>query len=137
MPTLLSWTSVGIGDLEVFIPSPPCLVVYTSYADDEPESTVTFIWQDETTGIVHHQLLFMEPVPFETALKWAEEHASTRNIERIHVKHARTKEPPKPTARVKHAVKKSAAKKSAVKKKAPVAKQTAAKRPKRPAKKAS
>ena len=98
MPTLLSWTSVGIGDLDVFIPSPPCLVVYTSYADDEPESTVTFIWQDETTGIVHHQLLFMEPVPFETALKWAEEHAPTRNIERIHVKHARTKEPPKPTA---------------------------------------
>ena len=137
MPTLLSWTSVGIGDLDVFIPSPPCLVVYTSYADDEPESTVTFIWQDETTGIVHHQLLFMEPVPFETALKWAEEHAPTRNIERIHVKHARTKEPPKPTPRVKHAVKKSAAKKSAVKKKATVAKQTAAKRPKRPAKKAS
>ena len=99
MPTLLSWTSVGIGDLDVFIPSPPCLVVYTSYADDEPESTVTFIWQEETTGIVHHQLLFMEPVPFETALKWAEEHAPTRNIERIHVKHARTKEPPKPTAR--------------------------------------
>jgi hypothetical protein len=79
----------------------------------------------------------MEPVPFETALKWAEEHAPTRNIERIHVKHARTKEPPKPPSRVKHAVKKSAAKKSAVKKKAPVAKQTAAKRPKRPAKKAS
>jgi len=89
MPTLLSWTSVGIGDLDVFIPSPPCLVVYTSYADDEPESTVTFIWQEETTGIVHHQLLFMEPVPFETALKWAEEHAPTRNIERIHVKHAK------------------------------------------------
>ena len=137
MPTLLSWTSVGIGDLEVFIPSPPCLVVYTSYADDEPESTVTFFWQEENTGIVHHQLLFMEPVPFEMALKWAQEHAPTRNIERIHVKHARTKEPSKLTARVKHAVKKSAAKKSAVKKKAPVSKRTVAKRPKRPAKKAS
>ena len=86
--------------------SPPHHACYTSYADDEPESTVTFIWQEETTGIVHHQLLFMEPVPFETALKWAEEHAPTRNIERIYVKHARTKEPPKPTARVKHAVKK-------------------------------
>jgi hypothetical protein len=105
------------------------LVVYTSYADYEPESTVTFFWQEEKTGIVHHQLLFMEPVPFETALKWAQEHAPTRSIERIHVKHARTKEPPKLTARVKHAVKKSA-----VKKKAPIPKQTAAKRP---AKKAS
>ena len=57
MPTLLSWTSVGIGDLDVFIPSPPCLVVYTSYAGDQPESTVTFFWQEEDTGIVHHQLL--------------------------------------------------------------------------------
>jgi hypothetical protein len=136
MPTLLSWTSVGIGDLDVFIPSPPCLVVYTSYADDEPESTVTSFWQDENTGVVHHQLLFMEPVPFETALKWAQEHAPTRNIERIHVKHARMK-PPKLTARVKHVVKKSPVKKSAVKKKTLVRKQTAAKRPKRPAKKAS
>ncbi len=42
MATLLSWTSVGIGDLDVFVPSPPCLVVYTSYSDDErPESSVT------------------------------------------------------------------------------------------------
>jgi hypothetical protein len=129
MLTLLSWTSVGIGDLDVFVPSPPCLVVYTSYADDQPESTVTFFWQEEDTGIVH---LFMEPVPFETALKWAQEHAPTRNIERIHVKHARKREPPKLTARVKRAVKKSA-----VKKKALVPKQTAAKRPKRPVKKAS
>ena len=132
MPTLLSWTSVGIGDLDVFIPSPPCLVVYTSYADDQPESTVTFFWQEEDTGIVHHQLLFMEPVPFETALKWAQEHAPTRNIERIHVKHARKREPLKLAARVKRAVKKSA-----VKKKALVPKQTAAKRPKRPVKKTS
>jgi hypothetical protein len=129
MLTLLSWTSVGIGDLDVFVPSPPCLVVYTSYADDQPESTVTFFWQEEDTGIVH---LFMEPVPFETALKWAQEHAPTRNIERIHVKHARKREPPKLTARVKRAVKTSA-----VKKKALVPKQTAAKRPKRPVKKAS
>ena len=99
MPTLLQWTSAGIGDLDVFIPSPPCLVVYTSYVDDEPESTVTFFWQDENTGIVHHELLFMELVPFETALKWAQEHAPTRSIERIHVKHVRTKEAPKQTAR--------------------------------------
>ena len=142
MPTLLSWTSVGIGDLDVFIPSPPCLVVYTSYADDEPESTVTFFWQEESTGMVHHQLLFMEPVPFEMALKWAQEHAPTRSIERIHVKHARIREAPKPTAQVRHGVKKSPVKtspvkKSAVKKKAHVPKQAAAKRPKRPAGKVS
>jgi hypothetical protein len=137
MPTLLSWTSVGIGDLDVFIPSPPCLVVYTSYADDEPESTVTFFWQEENTGMVHHQLLFMEPVPFETALEWAQEHAPTRSIERIHVKHARMREAPKSTAQVRHGVKKSPVKKSAVKKKAHVPKQAAAKRPKRPARKAS
>ena len=132
MPTLLPWTSVGIGDLDVFIPSPPCLVVYTSYVDEEPESTVIFFWQEENTGIVHQELLFMEPAPFETALKWAQEHAPTRSVERIHVKHARTKETPKRTARVKHAVKKSA-----VKTKARVPKQAAAKKPKRRAKKAS
>ncbi len=132
MPTLLPWTNVEIGDLDVFIPSPPCLVVYTSYADDEPESTVSFFWQEKSTGIVHHELLFMEPVPFETALKWAQEHAPTRSIERIHVKHARTTKTSKQTARVKHAVKKSAAKKKA---RAP--RQAAAKRPKRRAKKAT
>jgi hypothetical protein len=113
------------------------LVVYTSYADDEPESTVTFFWQEENTGMVHHQLLFMEPVPFETALKWAQEHAPTRSIERIHVKHARMREAPKPTAQVRHGVKKSPVKKSVVKKKAHLPKQAAAKRPKRPARKAS
>ena len=137
MPTLLPWTSVEIGDLDVFIPSPPCLVVYTSYVDREPESTVTFFWQDESTGIVHQQLLFMEPVPFEAALKWAQEHAPTRDIERIHVKHARTKEAPKPIARVKRAVKKSAVKKGAVKKKARAPKQAVVKKPKKRAKKAS
>jgi hypothetical protein len=131
MPTLLPWTSVGIGDLDVFIPSPPCLVVYTSYFDDEPESTVTFFWQEESTGIVHQQLLFMEPVPFEAALKWAQEHALTRDIERIHVKHARVKDAPKPMARVKPV------KKSAAKKKKPVPKQAAAKKLKRRTKKAS
>jgi len=142
MPTLLPWTSVEIGDLDVFIPSPPCLVVYTSYVDDEPESTVTFFWQEESTGIVHQQLLFMEPVPFEAALKWAQEHAPTRDIERIHVKHARTKEAPKPIARVKRAVKKSpvkktAVKKGAVKKKARASKQAVVEKPKKRAKKPS
>ena len=50
MATLLSFTSVAIGDLEVFLPSPPCLLVYTSYADGRPESSVTYLWQDEKTG---------------------------------------------------------------------------------------
>jgi hypothetical protein len=74
----------------------------------------------------------MEPVPFETALKWAQEYAPARSIERIHVKHARVTKTPKQLARVKHAVKKSA-----VKKKARAPKQAAAKRPKRRAKKAT
>jgi hypothetical protein len=113
MATLLSWTSVGIGDLDVFTPSPPCLVVYTSYADDKPESTVTYFWQDEATGVLHHQLLYMEPASFETALAWAQEHAPTRNVERIHVKHSRTKKAPEPKARAKPAAKKAAARKSA------------------------
>ena len=132
MATLLPWTSVGIGDLDVFIPSPPCLVVYTSYVDDVPESIVTYFWQEQSTGIVHQELLFMEPVPFETALNWAQEHAPTRSVERIHVKHARTKEAPKPKTRVKRA-----AKKGAVKKKARVSKRPGAKKLKRRTKKAS
>ena len=132
MATLLPWTSVGIGDLDVFIPSPPCLVVYTSYVDDVPESIVAYFWQEESTGIVHQELLFMEPVPFETALNWAQQHAPTRSVERIHVKHARTKEAPKPKPRIKQA-----AKKGAVKKKARVSKQPGAKKPKRRTKKAS
>ena len=116
MATLLSWTSVGIGDLDVFVPSPPCLVVYTSYVDDEPESSVTYFWQDENTGLLNHQLLYMEPVPFETALEWAQEHAPTRSIERIHVKHARAKTLPEPKGAAKPAVKRRAVRKTAVKK---------------------
>jgi hypothetical protein len=88
MPVLLPWTNVEIGDLEVFVPSPPCLVVYTSYTDDGPESSVTYIWQDKKTGMLHHHLLYVEQAPFEAALAWAQEHAPTRKIERIHVKHA-------------------------------------------------
>ncbi len=41
MPTLMSRTTVEIGDLDVFAPALPSLVVYTWYVDDEPESTVT------------------------------------------------------------------------------------------------
>jgi hypothetical protein len=136
MATLLSWTSVGIGDLDVFIPSPPCLVVYTSYVDDQPESSVTYFWQDENTGMLNHQLLYTAPAPFETALAWAQEHAPTRSIERIHVKHARAKKLPEPKAAAKPAATRTAARKTAVKKTVAktavrAAKQPAAKRAKK------
>lgn len=89
MPTIIPWSSIEIGDLDVFAPSPPCLVVHTSYIDGEPESSVTYFWQDETTGLLNHEVLFLQPVGFDEALAWAQEHAPTRNIERIHVRHAR------------------------------------------------
>jgi len=119
MATLLSWTSVGIGDLDVFLPSPPCLVVYTSYADDKPESSVTYLWQDEATGQLHHELVYQQPVSFETAVAWAQDHAPTRNVERIHVKHARAKKAVEPKARAgagRGAAKKAPAKKTAPRK---------------------
>jgi len=136
MATLLSWTSVGIGDLDVFVPSPPCLVVYTSYSNGKPESSVTYFWQDENTGLLHHQVLFMEPVTFETALAWAQEHAPTRNIERIHVKHARAKKLPEPKAGAKPAAGRRPAKKVAAKKgvRKAAAKTAAAKKTARPVK---
>lgn len=119
MATLHSWSSVGIGDLEVFLPSPPCLVVYTSYIDGQPESSVTYFWQDEKTGTVHHQLVYLEPVPFDTALAWAQDHAPTRGVERIHVKHARAKPAIEGKAARKPAAKRAAAKAKPAKKTAP------------------
>jgi hypothetical protein len=118
MATLLSWTSVGIGDLDIFVPSPPCLVVYTHYSDDEPESSVTYFWQDESTGMLNHEVVYHQPVSFETAVEWAQEHAPTRKVERIHVKHARPKKP-EPKARAvgrRAAAKKAPAKKTAARK---------------------
>jgi hypothetical protein len=91
MPTLLPWTSVEVGDVDIFAPALPCLVVYTWYVGGQPESTVTYFWQDKATGIVRHELVFMEPVTFDAAVAWSQEHAPKRGIERIHVKHARTK----------------------------------------------
>jgi len=117
MATLLSWPSLGIGDLDVFMPSPPCLVVYTSYEDGKPESSVTYIWQHEKTGALHHELVYQQEVPFETAVAWAQEHAPTRNVERIHVKHARAKKAAKPKARA--AAKRGPAKKAAARKAGP------------------
>ena len=65
MPTLLPWASAEVGDLDIFAPAVPCLFVYTWYIDGEPDSTVSYFWQDEGTGIIHHELLFNAPVPYE------------------------------------------------------------------------
>ncbi len=132
MATLLSLTSVGIGDLDVFLPSPPCLLVYTSYADGEPESSVTYFWQDEKTGALHHELVYLEPAPFETALAFAQTHAPTRGVERIHVKHERRKkalerEPRASSAARKRLAKKAPAKKVAARKATPARTRAAAK----------
>jgi hypothetical protein len=89
MPTLHPWSSVEIGDQDIFTPVLPSLVVYTWYVDDQPESTVTHIWRDEGTGIVHHEYLLLAPVTFEEAVAVAQAEAPKRNVERIHVKHAR------------------------------------------------
>ena len=132
MATLLSLTSVGIGDLDVFLPSPPCLLVYTSYADGQPESSVTYFWQDEKTGALHHELVYLEPAPFETALAFAQTHAPTRGVERIHVKHERGKkalgrEPRASSAARKRVAKKAPAKKVAARKAVPAGTRAAAK----------
>ena len=59
MATLLAWTTIEIGDLQIFAPTLPCLVVNTWYIDDDqPDSTVTYFWQDEATGLVNHELVF-------------------------------------------------------------------------------
>ena len=63
MPTLMPWTTVEIGDVDIFSPALPSLVVYTWYVDDEPESSVVYFWRDENTGIVHHELAFVGPEP--------------------------------------------------------------------------
>jgi hypothetical protein len=89
MPTLMPWTTVEIGDVDIFSPALPSLVVYTWYVDDEPESSVVYFWRDEDTGIVNHELLFVGPVTFEAAVTHAKEKAPERSVERIHVKHAR------------------------------------------------
>ena len=87
MATLVPWATIEVGDLDIFAPAVPCLVVHTWYLDGEPDSTVTYFWQDEATGLINHEIVFAEPVSFEAALAWAQEHAPTRGVERIHVKH--------------------------------------------------
>ena len=122
MPTLMPWTTVEIGDLDVFAPALPSLVVYTWYVDDEPESTVTYFWRDDPTGIIHYELVFVAPVPFEEAVTRAQEEAPKRSVERIHVKHARSSNKLKGTAKTKRAAKISVAQS---KKRAPVKRKTA------------
>ena len=61
MATVLSLASVGIGDMELFMPSPPCLVVNTFYVDGEPESSVSYVWQDPETGELRSELAYMQP----------------------------------------------------------------------------
>ena len=119
MATLLSLTSVGIGDVDLFMPSPPCLVVNTFYVDGEAESSVTYLWQDAESGELKSELVYMQPVSFETALAWAEEHALTRSVERIHTRHAPKAEPkPAPTAPKRRPARKAVAKRKAAPKKA-------------------
>ena len=142
MATLLSLKSVEIGDVELFMPSPPCLVVNTFYVDGEPESSVVYVWQDTETGELKSELVYMQPVPFETALAWAEENAPARSVERIHARHAaKTDSTPAPkrkaAAKRKAAPKRRAAAKKAASKRKAAPKKAAAKRKAAPKKKAT
>ena len=134
MATLLSLRSVEIGDVELFMPAPPCLIVNTFYVDGEPESSVTHVWQDPATGELKSEVVYMQPVPFETALAWAEEHAPTRSVERIHTRHAPKAEPkpaPKRGSTRQAAVKRKPARKAAAKRRAAPKKSAARKAPAR------
>ena len=125
MATVLSLTSVEIGDIELFAPSPPCLVVNTFYVDGEPESSVVHVWQDTESGELKSELVYMQPVPFETALAWAEENAAARSVERIHARHA-AKAEPKPAPKRKAAAKRKTAPKRKAAPKTAASKRTAA-----------
>jgi hypothetical protein len=103
MATLIPWTTVEIGDLEVFSPALPSLVVYTWYVDDKPESSITYFWRDENTGAINHELVLVGPVPFEEAVTRAHQEAPKRSVERIHVKHARSSSKPMGKAKTKQA----------------------------------
>jgi hypothetical protein len=116
MATLLSLKSVEIGDVELFVPSPPCLVVNTFYVDGEPESTVVYVWQDAETGELKSELVYMQPAPFEDALAWAEENAPTRSVERIHTRHAPKAEPKPKSTPMRKPARKAAKRKAAPKK---------------------
>jgi hypothetical protein len=106
MATILPWTNVEIGELDVATPAMPCLLVHTSYVDGEPESSVTFFWQDDETGFVNHEVLLLKPMEFDEALAWAKDHAATNQVQRIHVKHGRPQTDAKSTRRKLSAAKK-------------------------------
>ena len=99
MTVLIPWAIVEVGDLEIFAPAVPCLVVHTWYIDSQPDSTVTYFWQDDATGLINHEIVFAEPVGFDAALTWAQQHAPSRGIERIHVKHGPSQPKPLRVAR--------------------------------------
>ena len=88
---------------------------------------MTYFWQDQSTGALNHELVYQQPVSFETAVAWAQDHAPTRNVERIHVRHARAKRAAGPKAKARPAAKRGAAKKAAARKKAPAKRSPAAK----------
>lgn len=114
MAALMPWTTVEIGDVDIFSPSLPSLVVYTWYVDDEPESSVVYFWRDEGTGIVCHELIFVGPVPFEEAVSHAKAEAPGRSVEKIHVKHARQADKSDTKAKPASKAKSKPAKKSGV-----------------------
>ena len=103
MANLIPWSTVEIGDLNIFTPMLPSLVVYTWYVDDQPESTITYFWRDEDTGMIHQEHLVVAPLTFEEAVTKAQEEAPKRGVDRIHVKHARSST--KPGAKAKRATK--------------------------------
>jgi hypothetical protein len=122
MPTLMPWSTVGIGDVDVFSPSLPSLVVYTWYVDDQPESSITHFWRDDNTGMIGHELVLVGPVTFEEALTRAHEEAPKRSVERIHVKHARSSNKARATAKPKQIAKSHAIKST---KRTPLKRETA------------
>ena len=87
---------------------------------------MTYLWQDERTGALHHELVYQQEVPFETAVAWAQEHAPTRNVERIHVKHARAKKAVERKPKAGTAAKRGPAKKTAAGKARPAKRSGAA-----------
>lgn len=139
MPTLLPWTTFELGDMDIFSPTVPSFAVYTWYVDDEPESSVVHFWRDEDTGTVQSELLFVGPLTFDAAVAHAKEKAPERNVDRIHIKHARPAAKAKPVARPKPAPRPVATAKQARKAVAkPSAKATAPRsKRKAPARKAS
>ena len=140
MASVLSLASVEIGDIELFVPSPPCLVVNTFYVDGEAESSVVYVWQDAETGELKSELVYMQPVPFEAALAWAEENAPARSVERIHARHAAKTEPKpkrKATAKRRAAPKRKAAPKKVAMKRRAAPKKAVAKRKAAPKKQAA